>query len=442
MFLLRQGFSRQQATRIGRLCWRFLSLMWRDFWAYGCQKSAAALTYMTLFAIVPLMTVFYAMFSLVPDFSGVGEQLRELIFTHLIPETGQEVQNYLQDFASQARSLTGFGVGMLVVTAYLMLTNIEKTFNAIWGVQKSRQGLSSFLLYWAVLSLGPLLIGAGLAMNTYMLSLKLFFNEFDSFGVSTLVFRAVPFVLLVSAFTLLFAAVPNCRVPLRYAIIGGVVTSMLFELIQDIFTLAVANSSFQLIYGAFAVVPLFLLWVNLIWTIVLAGAIFVRTLAEGGYLIREGKMTDMVASLKCLALFYRRQQEGESLSDGDGHRLGLGVVHWQLLRNRLEKARWITSTASGRYVLTRDLDKVSLWDLAKVLDVGVNDLEAVVARPPPDAWFAEYLRRRAAVVSHAREILGVSIESLLLGRQQTEKPLSGDAEEEENTSRLEAAINR
>lgn len=422
MLVSKQVVTKERIVRFGQLCGRFCVLMWHDFWAYGCQKSAAALTYMTLFAIIPLMTVSFAMFSLVPAFSGVGEQLQTLIFSHFIPETGQELQTYLADFSAQARSLTGFGVGMLVVTAYLMLTNIENTFNAIWGVHKSRRGLSSFLLYWAVLSLGPILIGAGLAMNTYMLSLKLFFNEYDQFGVATLMFRALPLLLMTGAFTLLFAAVPNCRVPLRDAVIGGVVTTFLFEVIKDIFTLGVANSNFQLVYGAFAVVPLFLLWINLTWTIVLAGAIFVRTLAERGYLVEEGKVTDMVATLKCLALFYRRQQEGESLSDRDGQRLGLGAVHWQMLRDRLERHRWVTSTNSGRYVLTRDLAKVTLWDLARVLNVGVNDLEAVIADPPVEAWFKEYIKRRAALTEHARQILGISIEQLLLDFQAQPEP--------------------
>src|SRR5690606_29163562 len=95
----------------------------------GCQKSAAALTYMTLFGLVPLMTVTYSMFSLFSIFDGVAIQLQDLIFSHFVPQTGDEVKKYLSNFSSQARSLTGFGVGMLVVTAYLMLTNIEKTFN-------------------------------------------------------------------------------------------------------------------------------------------------------------------------------------------------------------------------------------------------------------------------------------------------------------------------
>lgn len=401
---------------------RFCIHLWRDFWANGCQKSAAALTYMTLFAIVPSMTVMYAMFSLIPAFNGIGDQLQTLIFSHFVPESGHELQTYLADFSSQARSLTGFGVGILVVTAYLMLTNIEKTFNSIWGVQKSRKGLSSFLLYWAVLSLGPLLLGAGVAIKTYMLSLKWFLHDYDSLGFGSLLFQSLSLVMMAGAFTLLFAAVPNCRVPMRYALIGGLVTALVFDAIKNLFSLLVANSSFQLVYGAFAVVPLFLLWINLTWTLILAGAIFVRTLAEQQYAISEGKVTDMVATLKCLALLRDKQRIGGAMTDRDCYALGLGVVHWQQLRNCLERHRWIALTSGNRYVLSRDLDSVSLWELARILDLRIHDLETKVANPPNTKWYNDYLRRRQELVSRGKEVLGVSVEAFLGGLP------SGDSE--------------
>ena len=123
----------------------------------GCQQSAAALTYMSLFAVVPLMTVTFTMFSLVPSFSGVGEQVQDLIFENLLPSSGSEVKDYLTDFTSQARKLTFIGVAFLGATAFLMLKNIEKTLNNIWHANSDRKGLSSFMLYWAVLSLGPIM---------------------------------------------------------------------------------------------------------------------------------------------------------------------------------------------------------------------------------------------------------------------------------------------
>lgn len=402
---------------------RFLQNLSRDFVAHDCQKSAAALTYLSLFALVPLMTVVYSVFSLIPAFEGVAEQLQALLFDHFVPESGQELRAYLAEFSSQARSLTGVGVGMLVVTAYWMLTNIEKTFNAIWGVRRARKGLASFLLYWAVLSIGPLLLGAGLAINTYLLSLKLVFREYDTLGLSSLVFQTLPFVLVGLAFTLLFAAVPNCRVPLRHALIGGVVTALMFELLKELFSAVVARSSFQLVYGAFAAVPLFLLWVNLVWTLVLGGAILVRTLAERAYRTREDTFSDMHAALACLELLHKRNRNGGTVSDADCFRLGLGVVHWQRLRSLLDKAGWLAATASGRYVLTRDLRTVTLWDLARVMGVRLGDLEYSATKEVEAPWYDVYVQRRQQLVKDAREAFSLPLETLLAASVDAQKPM-------------------
>ena len=405
------SFQRRMHT-----CKRFFTSLVQDFLSHGCQKSAAALTYMTLFAIVPLMTVIYAVFSVVPAFDGVADQLQALVFDNFIPETGQEIKNYLSEFSSQARSLTGAGIGMLVITAYIMLTNIEKTFNHIWGVDKSRKGLSSFLLYWAVLSIGPILLGVGLGINTYLLSAKIMFKEYDVLGFTAFLFRSLPIVLTSVAFTLLFAAVPNCRVPMRYAAIGGVITALCFELLKILFSAFIAGSSLKVVYGAFAVVPVFLLWMNLVWTVILAGAILVRTLAERHYIVVEGKVTNMVAALKVLAVFRTHRATGDSVSDGDCYRTGLGVVSWQHLRTRLESHKWITGTANGRYVLSRDLRTVTLWELADLVDLKLCELQQKVARAPDSAWFEAYSERRAELVAAAQEILGVSVDELL-GRE-------------------------
>ena len=404
--------------------WRFIKNLSREFLQKGCQKSAAALTYMTLFALVPLMTVTYSMFSVIPVFDGVADQLQSLIFSHFLPESGSEVQQYLSDFSSQARSLTGAGVGLLVVTAYLMLTNIEKTFNTIWGVQHARRGLTSFLLYWAVLSIGPILLGVGLLITTYLLSLKLWVNEFDQLGLVPFFLRFVPLLLTSAAFTLLFAAVPNCRVPIKFAVVGGVITAICFELLKFAFGLMVANSDFKLIYGAFAVVPLFLLWINFLWTIILAGAVFVRTLAEQGYSDHMRKQSDMSAMLKCLVVFWRRSHTGDSVTDADCVKAGVGLVHWQSLRSILVTNNWIAVTDSGNYVLRRDLKYVTLWDTAKLAKLQFQEIVADSRtekreNKSADNWQDDYHDRLEHIQQNARETFDISLDKLFGRVEQT-----------------------
>lgn len=191
-----------------------------DFWRFLLQRfladrgisSAAALTYTTLFAVVPMMTVTFAMLSAVPAFQGVGEQIQHFIFRNFVPSTGAAVQEYLWAFTEQARQLTWVGVLLLAVTAFMMLVTIEQAFNTIWRVRKSRRGVSSFLLYWAILSLGPLLLGSGFAISTYLTSTSLLSGPDAVVGAKTLL-SFTPLLFSVAAFTLIYATVPNARVP-------------------------------------------------------------------------------------------------------------------------------------------------------------------------------------------------------------------------------------
>ncbi len=391
--------------------WKCIKTLRAEFLDKSCQKSAAALTYMTLFALVPLMTVTYSVFSVVPAFDGVADQLQSMIFNNFMPEAGKEVEGYLADFSSQARSLTGFGIAFLVVTAYLMLTNIEHTFNAIWGVKHPRRGLFSFLLYWAVLSIGPILLGTGLAISTYLLSMKLVVNELNQLGMLAPLVRGGQWVMTSAAFTLLFAAVPNCKVPLRFAVIGGAVTAVCFEVLKALFGYFVGGSSFQLIYGAFAIVPLFLLWVNLLWTIILGGAVLVRALAEWGYGNSSSNMSDMTIALACLNLFRERSRNGAFVTDSDCVALGIGIVHWQRIREILIENRWIAVTESGDYVLSRNLANVNLWHLSKLVGLSAEFNEKEFTSK--EGWHQEYRHLQDEIDGFTQQKLGLSLESLL-----------------------------
>ncbi len=404
---------------LGKTVWQFCRNLAAEFIDKHCQRSAAALTYMTLFALVPMMMVMYSMFSLIPAFEGVGEQLQTLIFSNFVPETGSEVQQYLSDFSQQARSLTLPGIVILVVTAYLMLTNIEKTFNTIWGVGQARRGLSSFLLYWAVLSIGPLFLGAGLVMSTYLLSLKIAVGNVDLLSVAAPVLRIVPLLMASVAFTLLFAAVPNCRVPFKDAMIGGVVTAICFELAKAGFGAFVASTSFQLVYGAFAAVPLFLLWVNFIWMIILAGAVFVRTLAEKEYARGAVRQPDIVAILLCLAVFRDKSLSGEVVTDRDCVNAGVGLVHWQGLRSLLVSENWIAVTDAGHYVLSRDLKQHFLWDIAAIVNLPVTTRFDNELNVP---WFDEFQSIQHHIFDHAKLGMSRSLEALF----EQKKSVTGD----------------
>lgn len=398
-----------------RMAKEFVLLIATQYREKSCQKSAASLTYVTLFAIVPLMTVTYSMFSIIPAFKGLGEQLQNLIFSHVLPETGQELVSYLKEFSEQARNLTVFGVLFLVVSAYVMLTNIEKNFNAIWGVPRGRKGIANFLLYWAVLSLGPLLLGAGLAMTTYLASLRLLMDAYDSLGVVAWVLEIVPLLLTAAAFTLLFIAVPNCKVPFTHGVIGGLVTMVVFELLKGLFGWIVTHTSFTLIYGAFAIVPLFLLWVNLIWMVVLGGAVLVRTISIYQIALKDRGYPDLLAALLVLWEFHQASLKGQSLSDRHLIGIGLSSGQWQRICARLQKAQIISATDQGEFVLCQDLHHLTLTHLAKMLSQP-HQLPEDTSKLSELPWFNAMQYHLGDIDKFTQERLAISVAQLFQNR--------------------------
>ena len=337
----------------------------------GCQESAAALTYMTLFAVVPLMTMMYSMFAIIPAFQGFGSQVEQLIFENLVPASGIEVQAYLREFSTQARQLSAVGGFILIVTSYLMLSNIEKTFNRIWQTASGRRGLSSFLLYWGVLSFGPLLIGIGLLMHTYLLSFQLLVDEFDKFQLSAALLQYLPWLMTWVGFTLLFVAMPNCRVIFRYALWGGLLTTLFFQVAKGLFTLFVVNSTYHTIYGAFAMVPMFLLWIYLCWVIVLSGAELIRSLETFNQSYRPCYFPDLIAVLIICAQCLDFQRRGEAIIDNDMLKAGIDGQQWSRLRSLLLEKKILVTTVNNRYVFMRDPAELTLLEINNLLGDGI-----------------------------------------------------------------------
>lgn len=385
----------RQVNYFYRVARRFLLLAYSLYGEKDCQKSAGSLTYMTLFAIVPMLTVCYSMFSLIPAFQSIGDQFQGLIFSQLLPGNEQVIAKYLSDFSQQARKLTAFGIVFLMVSAYFMLKNIEQNFNAIWNVQRARRGVANFLLYWAILSLGPLLLGLAIFMKTYLIALRTFVGHYESLSFIDFVFEWLPWLLTSAAFTLLFVAVPNCKVRFKHAAIGGVITLLIFELVKFGFSFMVTHSNFKLIYGAFAVVPLFLLWINVSWMVILGGAVLVRSIELFQVNLRDRCYPDFFACLLVLWQFHQASDKGNSVANHELLNMGLSSVQWQRIREALLANNVIVNTQLNEFVLRRDLARLTLND--------VRTFVGEVERLPSDQKPLECL----PWLVNAQELLGV-----------------------------------
>ncbi|MEH6637794.1 MAG: YihY family inner membrane protein [Porticoccaceae bacterium] len=397
-----------------RLSFDFLRYVVRRYVDDGCRSSAAALTYMTLFAVVPVLTLMYSLLSIIPAFQGLGVQIESLLFDNFIPESGAEVRRYLTEFSTQARKLSVVGGIILVVTSFLMLRNIEKTFNHIWGTVGSRRGLLGFMQYWAVLTLGPFMVGVGIMMHTYLLSFQLVVAEVDTLGITGAILQYLPWLMSWMAFALLFIAMPNCRVVIRYAMIGGLVTTVLFQLAKMLFGFFITNSSYYTVYGAFAVVPVFLLWVHLSWMIVLGGAELVRALETFKSARRGHNYPDLIATLLVCWECLWRQEQGRAITDRDIVAAGIDEQHWRKLRTLLLNKKVLMMTDNSGYVLTRDANNMQLWDVVNLLGDNFatepkEDRQALLAGY---AWYPALEQRLRAVHGNAENTFTVSLKEL------------------------------
>jgi membrane protein len=348
---------------------RFLQLLVTRFVADRCLPNAASLTYTTLLSLVPLMTVGLAIFSAFPLSEVLAGDLQDFVFRNFVPASGEVVQRYLQEFSSKASRLSGVGFAFLVVVAVLMMVTIDQAINEIWRVQRKRKPLAQFLMYWSILSLGPLLIGLSVAVTSYMISVPVISDTAQTLGVTRRLLGVMPLLAAVVAFSLLYAVVPNRKVPAIHAFSGGVLAALLFEVAKRGFALYVTYfPTYEAIYGALAVVPIFLLWIYLCWVVTLLGAEFAHCLGifrDEGRHGSAGEGGDLLLAYRLIHELWQRQQAGESLGCSS-MTAALGYVpeeRLERLLNHLRRRRLVLQTDDGGWALARDLNQVTLYDL-------------------------------------------------------------------------------
>ena len=266
--------------RYGSTARKFLSFLFRRAQSDTILRVASSLSYTSLIALVPLLAIGLAIFSAFPVFSEVKEQLQALLLQNLVPDIEQEVSSYLNDFITATAKLTAMGVIGIVVTAILLLSTIENSLNFIFKVYKSRNIKTKITLYWTVITLGPLLLGAGFSMRGYVYTLQKFMPDYfisAEFYLSTI----IPTFFTTLALVLLYVLVPNKKVKISNALGGALVAVFLFYLMRQFFGHAMSlGSTYTTLYGALAAIPLMLVWLYLIWVVVIFGAVVTAALGE------------------------------------------------------------------------------------------------------------------------------------------------------------------
>lgn len=382
------------ARRFGRRLAGFVRFIGNRFFAERLSDAATSLTFTTLLSLVPLLTVALSIIAHFPSFGPLMENMRAFIVNNLVPEAASRVlTDWVPRFAQNAARMTALGLSFLAIISLLLMATIESTFNAIWRVRKQRPLWLRALIYPTVLLLGPVLVGAGVSVTTYLLSASDTLLEPLPF-LSTLAWWAVPAGMTVTGFTLSYWLVPYRYVPISHAFIGGLVAGVLFQILSHGLSFYLTYfSTYNVIYGAFASIPIFLLWLYSAWHIAIAGALVAASLSHWRGATWETRHLSgalLIDGLRVLAALYRAKAP---LTFRELRREApISIEDLECLLEQFRGVGWIEK--SGKAWSLRHNLRLTLFDVYRLL---VFNPAEIAALPEEEKALADALKRSEAL---------------------------------------------
>ena len=383
-----QSAAPAAAPSFGRRLWHFLgALVYRFFEDRGVQ-TAGSLTFTTLLSLVPLITVALALATAFPVFREATAALQAYVLENFLPEASgvKAMAAQINEFTAKAGQLTAIGLIFLTVTAIMLMLTIDESMNRVFRVHRPRPLAQKLLMYWGVLTLGPVLIGMSLSLTTFLVGASLGLMRMGALAQDVL--RLVPFLFTWAALTLIYLVVPNRRIVLWHALVGAFCAGVAFEATKRGFAIYLAKfPTYTLIYGAFATLPIFLLWVYLSWLIVLIGAtlpIFLLWVYLSWLIVLIGATItamlpafrvdesdrnrppgrDLEDALAVLGGLARAQETGEvvSLTRLAG-RIRRMTHRCEQVLERCAALGWAVNTERDAWLLTREADSIRVADV-------------------------------------------------------------------------------
>ena len=352
------SLTNADAPRLSRLrdLWRFMQ---RRLSEEQVHQVAGSLTFTTVLAVVPVMTIAFAIFTTFPLFNTFRDALEAYFVQSLMPRgVTNTILDNLSLFAAKANRLSAVGAVTLVLTAIMMFAIVDRSLNRIWRVKTPRSFTQSLIVYWAIMTLGPLLIGASLSLTTIVSPVASTLAQ-QLPWMGTVAAISVSLMLMTMFFGLLYLIVPNRLVDWRDALIGGLVAAIAFEMTNRGFAFFITKfPSYRVIYGALAAVPIFLVWVYLFWLITLLGAVLAVALPVVKHErwwhkpVPGGEFIDAMSVLQVLVHAHQHQGVISLLSIRSKTRLGFDEA--ESLLQRLLEAGWV-----GRVEVVKN--KASRW---------------------------------------------------------------------------------
>ncbi|MEQ1588900.1 MAG: YihY family inner membrane protein [Gallionella sp.] len=362
-----------------------------------CAQIAASLTFTTLLSIVPLITIALTMFSAFPVFQDFSNEIKAFLVDNLMPEkSGTVITKYVQQFAESATRLTAVGIIFLTVTAMLMMLTIDHAFNVIWRVSRPRPLMKRLVIYWAVITLSPLLIGASLSLTSWLVGLSMgYAKHIPVIGVGAL--KILPVMFTTLAFALLYQLVPNRYVPRTHAWTGAIIASIMFESMNRIFGYYISHfPSYKLVYGAFASVPIFLLWIYLSWFIILVGALITASLSHWRAPLSKHHTptAQLLDALRVLRVMVQGLQHGTLNSlPVLSKSLHLGYDALEVILEKLASEKIVRKAEGQGWLLLKDASHIQVNELLNLFVLNQDEESAESVGDPLRMWLENYLQQ-------------------------------------------------
>ena len=262
--------------------WTVLSYLSLRLIREGFTYRAASLAYATLLAIVPLMIVSFSILAFFPAFHGVEKQLQHFVLQNFVAESASVISDRLSEFVIHVHKLSAINVVFLVILDLLMLYNIQRAFDSVWHAKPKFNVSIAFLIYFVILLISPIVFGGVLVLGSLIYKMTHFSTLIHSSGFKNVFYFLLPHLITLFMFTVFNWILPSARVKFRHALIGGLLTTIIFELAKYGFSFYLTHfHTYRLVYGALATLPLFLIWLYVSWLIILLGALVTNLVAKG-----------------------------------------------------------------------------------------------------------------------------------------------------------------